>query len=157
MGISSLLVMITLGLDIYIGDPMPLIHSLNLRYDRKIYWVYIPSHFDQIKVTCLVSLILFVRAQDFFPIMCTKVSITKWRNGKKISNLDGHSEIIDMFLIFSHILLWICLINYVIPLFLKKIYQFVIYLRGFLGYYLYSQDHQKIFVNTNVIFLIKTI
>ena len=31
MGISSLLVMITLGLDMYIGDSMPWIHSLNLR------------------------------------------------------------------------------------------------------------------------------
>ena len=32
--------------------------------------------------------------------MCTKVSIGKWRDGKKISNLDGHSEIVDRFLIF---------------------------------------------------------
>ena len=31
MGILSLLVMITLGLDMYIGNLMPWIHSLNLR------------------------------------------------------------------------------------------------------------------------------
>ena len=31
MGISSLLMMITLGLDMYIGDSMPWIYSLNLR------------------------------------------------------------------------------------------------------------------------------
>ena len=46
MGIPSLLVMITLGLDMYIGDLMPWIHSLNLRWDQITYWVYIPSHFD---------------------------------------------------------------------------------------------------------------
>ena len=46
MGISSLLVMITPGLDIYIGNPMTWIHLLNLRQDRIIYWVYIPIHFD---------------------------------------------------------------------------------------------------------------
>ena len=46
MGISSLLVMITLGLDMYIGNLMPWIHSLNLRRDWITYWVYIPSHFD---------------------------------------------------------------------------------------------------------------
>ena len=46
MGISSLLVMITLGLDMYIGDPMPWIHSLNLKQDRITYSVYIPSHFN---------------------------------------------------------------------------------------------------------------
>ena len=38
MGISSLLVMITLGLDMYIGDMMPWIHSLNLRQDQITYW-----------------------------------------------------------------------------------------------------------------------
>ena len=46
MGISSLLVMITLDLDMYIGDPMPWIHSLNLKQDRITYSVYIPSHFN---------------------------------------------------------------------------------------------------------------
>ena len=46
MGISSLLVIITLGLNIYIIYPMPWIHSLNLRGDWITYWVYIPSHFD---------------------------------------------------------------------------------------------------------------
>ena len=46
MGISSLLVMITLGLDMYIGNLMPWIHSLNLRRDRITYWVDIASHFD---------------------------------------------------------------------------------------------------------------
>ena len=46
MGISSLLVMITLGLDMYIGNLMPWIHSFNLRRDWITYWVYIPSHFD---------------------------------------------------------------------------------------------------------------
>ena len=39
MGISSLLVMITLGLDMYIGNMMPWIHSLNLRQDRITYWL----------------------------------------------------------------------------------------------------------------------
>ena len=34
MGISSLLVMITLGLDMYIGNLMPWTHSLNLRRDQ---------------------------------------------------------------------------------------------------------------------------
>ena len=33
MGISSLLVMITLGLDINIGNLIPWMHSLNLRWD----------------------------------------------------------------------------------------------------------------------------
>ena len=37
MGISSLLVMITLSLDMYIGNPMPWIHSLNLRQDQITY------------------------------------------------------------------------------------------------------------------------
>ena len=46
MGISSLLVMITLGLDMYIGDSMPWIYSLNLRQDQITYWVYIPGHFN---------------------------------------------------------------------------------------------------------------
>ena len=46
MGISSLLVMITLGLDMYIGNSMPWIHSLNLRRDWVNYCVYIPSHFN---------------------------------------------------------------------------------------------------------------
>ena len=49
---------------------------------------------------CLVSLILSIEARDYFLVMCTKVSIEKWRGGKKISNLAGHSEIVDMFLIF---------------------------------------------------------
>ena len=53
--------------------------------------------------------------------MCTRVSIAKWKGGKKISNLDGHSEIVDRFLIFSQILLGICLINYVILFFLTII------------------------------------
>ena len=52
--------------------------------------------------------------------MCTRVSIAKWRGKKKTSNLDGHNEIMDRFIIFSHILLGICLINSVIPLFLKR-------------------------------------
>ena len=46
MGISSLLVMITLGLDIYIGNQMSWIYLLNLRRDQITYWVYISSHFD---------------------------------------------------------------------------------------------------------------
>ena len=69
MGISSLLVMITLGLDMHIGNPMPWIHSLNLRRDRITYWVDIASHFDQIKVICPVSLILFIGARDYFPVI----------------------------------------------------------------------------------------
>ena len=36
-GMSSLLVMITLGLDMYIGDLMPWIYSLNLRWDHITY------------------------------------------------------------------------------------------------------------------------
>ena len=67
-------------------------------------------------VVCLVSWILFIRAHDYFPIMCTKDSITKWRGGKKISNFDSHSEINDWFLITSHILLGICLIDCIILL-----------------------------------------
>ena len=55
-----------------------------------------------------------------FPILCTKVSITKCRGGKKISNLDGHSEITDRFLILSLFFLGICLIDYVIHFFLKR-------------------------------------
>ena len=39
MGITSLLVMIALGLDMYIGNSMSSIHSLNLRQDRITYWV----------------------------------------------------------------------------------------------------------------------
>ena len=102
MGISSLLVMITLSLDTYIGNPMPWIHSLNLRQDQITYWACIPSHFNYIKVICLVSLIISIETQDYFLVMCTRVSvITKWRGGKKISNLVGHSEIMDRFLIFS--------------------------------------------------------
>ena len=53
--------------------------------------------------------------------MHTKDSITKWRGGKKILNFDKHSEISDWFLITSHMLLEICLIDYVIPLFLRGI------------------------------------
>ena len=45
-GISSLLVMITLGLDMYIENLIPWIHSLNLRRDWITYWVYIPSNFN---------------------------------------------------------------------------------------------------------------
>ena len=37
MGISSLVVVITLGLDTYIRDLMPWIHSLNLRRDNITY------------------------------------------------------------------------------------------------------------------------
>ena len=37
MGISLFLVMITLGLDMYIGDLMPWIYSLNLRWDHITY------------------------------------------------------------------------------------------------------------------------
>ena len=37
MGISSLLVRVTLGLDMYIGDLMPWIYSLNLRWDHITY------------------------------------------------------------------------------------------------------------------------
>ena len=33
MSSSSLLVMVTLGLDMYIGDSMRWVHSLNLRWD----------------------------------------------------------------------------------------------------------------------------
>ena len=62
--------------------------------------IHTVSHFHQIKVICLVSLIFSVGAQDYAPIMCTKVFITKWRSGKKISNLDGHSEIVNRFLNF---------------------------------------------------------
>ena len=109
MVISSILVMITLGLDMYIGDMMSWIHSLNLRWDRITYWLYIQSHFDQIKVIYLVSLMLSARSQDYFLVMCTK-----------ISNLDGHSEIVDRFLMFFQILQGICLIYCVIPLFLKR-------------------------------------
>ena len=69
---------------------------------------------------CLVSLIFSIGEQDYFLVMCTRVSIPKWRGGKKISNLVGHSEIMDRFLFFSRILLGICLIDYVIPLFLKS-------------------------------------
>ena len=112
--------MITLGLNMYIGNLMSWIHSLNLRRDQITYWVYIPSHFNQIKEISLVSLIISARARDYFPIMCTKVSIEKQRSGKKISNLNGHSEIVDRFFIFFRILLGICLIHYVIPLFLKR-------------------------------------
>ena len=36
-GISSLLVMITLGLDMYIENLIPWIHSLNLRHDEITY------------------------------------------------------------------------------------------------------------------------
>ena len=46
MTISSFLVMITLGLDMYIGDSMPWIYSLNLRQDQITYWVDIPGHFN---------------------------------------------------------------------------------------------------------------
>ena len=69
---------------------------------------------------CLVSLILSIGARDYFPVMCIKVSISKWKGGKKISNLVGYSEILDMFLIFSRILSGICLIDNGIPLFLKR-------------------------------------
>ena len=120
MVISSILVMITLGLDMYIGDMMSWIHSLNLRWDRITYWLYIQSQFDQIKVIYLVSLMLSARSQDYFLVMCTKVSIAKQRGGKKISNLDGHSEIVDRFLIVFQIFLGICLIYCLIPLFLKR-------------------------------------
>ena len=37
MGISSLLVMITLGLDTFIGNLMPWIHSLNIKQDQITY------------------------------------------------------------------------------------------------------------------------
>ena len=69
---------------------------------------------------CIVSLILFVGAQDFYLVMCTKVSIAKWRDGNKITNFDGHSEIMDRFMIFQ-IFFGICLIDCVIPLFLRGI------------------------------------
>ena len=87
---------------------------------------------------CLVNLILSIGAQDYFLVMCISVSITKWIGRKKISNLVGHSEIVDRFFTFSRILLGICLIDSVIPFFLRDIYPFIGYLRGFLGYYLYS-------------------
>ena len=87
MVISSHIVMITLGLDMCIEDLMPWIHSLNVREDQITYWVYIPSHFDWIKVVCLVSLILSIGAQNYFLVMCTKVFITKWRGRNKLSNL----------------------------------------------------------------------
>ena len=57
---------------------------------------------------------------DYFLVICTRVSIAKWKRGMKISNLDGYSEIVDRFLIFSQISLEICLIDYVMPLFLKR-------------------------------------
>ena len=41
--ISSLLMMITLVLDMYRGNPMPWIHSLNLRWDQITHWVNISS------------------------------------------------------------------------------------------------------------------
>ena len=106
---------------------------------------------------CLVSLIIFIRAPYYFLVMCTKVSIAKWRDGNKISNLDGYSEIVDKFHISSQILLGICLIDYVILFFSLEVYQFIRQLRGFLGYYLYSQDHKKIFVDTNIRFFMKNI
>ena len=101
MGTTSLLVMITLGLDMCIGNLMPWINSLNLRQNLITYWVNISRYFNLIEVICLVSLILSVWALDYFPTMCTWVSISKWRDGKKISNFDGHSEIVERFLIFS--------------------------------------------------------
>ena len=36
-----------------------------------------PSHFDYLKVICLVSLIPFIGACDYFLVMCTKVSIAR--------------------------------------------------------------------------------
>ena len=69
----------------------------------------------------LVSFIHSVRARDYFLVMCTKASIAKLRDEKKISSLDGHIEIMDRFLIFSQILLGICLIDCVIHLFLRGI------------------------------------
>ena len=97
MGISSLLVMITLGLEMYIGDLMPWIHSLNLRGHRITYWVYILSHFRLDQGDMSNKFDFF----HFFLVICTKVSIVKWRGGKKISNLDEHSEVVGRFLIFS--------------------------------------------------------
>ena len=151
MGIPSLLVMITLGLDMYIGDLMPWIHSLNLRWDQITYWVYIPSHFDQIKVICLVSLILSIGERDYFLVMYTRVSITKWIGGKKISNLDGHSEMMDRFLISSQILVRICLIDCLRCI---SIYEIS---KRFLGYQLYSQDHRRYLLTQISNFFMKTI
>ena len=42
-GYSSLLVMVTLSLDMYIGNLMPWIHSINLRRDFITYWVNISN------------------------------------------------------------------------------------------------------------------
>ena len=52
-GTSSLLVMITLCLNMYthyIGNSIPWINSLNLRWSRITYWVNISRHFNQIEV-----------------------------------------------------------------------------------------------------------
>ena len=157
MGISSLLVMTTLGLDTYIGNLMPWIHSLNLRRDWITYLVYIPNHFDQIKVIYPVSLNFSVAIQDYFPIMCTRISIAKWRGGKKISNLDEHSEIVDRFLIFSQILLGICLIDYVIHFFFLRGISFYRISKRIFGLFPLQLGSQKIFVDTNVRFFMKTI
>ena len=62
----------------------------------------------------------FCWTQDYFPVTCTRVFIAKYRGGNKISKLDGHNEIVDRFLIFSWIILGICLINYEIPFFLQR-------------------------------------
>ena len=62
MSTTSLLVMITLGLDMCMGNPMPWINSLNLRRNRITYWINISSHFNWIEAVCLVRLILSIGA-----------------------------------------------------------------------------------------------
>ena len=64
------------------------------------------------KSICLLNSILSLRSMGFIPIEFTWNSTTKWRSRKKKSNIDGHAEIYDKFLITSSVLLGICLGDY---------------------------------------------
>ena len=81
MGTSLLLLMNTLGLYIYIyiyiGNPMPLINSLNLRRNWITYWVNKLIHFNYIELAYLVGSIVSIGAWDYILVVCTYDSIIK--------------------------------------------------------------------------------
>ena len=113
MSTSSCLWVIILGSNIFtgcIGNSTHLRNSLNLKRNWKTNYVNISRHFNLIKVesTCLLSLILSSRNKRLYPSLVYLEWSTKKKKKKK-SNVDGHSEIYDEFLITSYIFLGICL------------------------------------------------
>ena len=62
---------------IYIGNPMPLINSLNLRRNWITYWVNKLIHFNYIELAYLVGSIVSIGAWDYILVVCTYDSIIK--------------------------------------------------------------------------------